>query len=372
MWNLPTFFRRKNTTPQEDFITVDLCKEIPELFNAEGQNKMEKALKEKSNNMNKQLDTVEKAVEKKKNAIKKQRQPKIEKLEKKTDGFLKNWKKLQAEAAKAETDYRQSQKEFDIEVAAKDNEEVKLAELEHQKKDLEEKKHGVADEVSLFESLIKTKMEDRPLGANNNPESEDLLEAVQDKVTKIADLVNMIPTRQLEILNFLRLLGEKRAMGDYKTKPQVLRRRLTQLLFPNDCPKREPSLSPDSKAKKIADMIWKDADEAEAQERKEQQEQRKREREEFSTPAAKKAKPSADSPGQVEFLRTVLSPEDFEKYLAKAKGTDSDGDDDDDDDKMGTSPRADDEAKGTSAMLDHGETPEEQGGIPTSEENHMA
>lgn len=336
MLGLPYFWRKKDTQPEQETITIELCKHIPELFNTDGPASIKKALKQKLEDAEKELWQIRKPFQKNLDKFNKKLQPKIDALDKKTNTLHRAWEKWQAETAKKKTAYIDSNDELTAVVAKKEKIEIANENLESERQACTEKVEQATDDISLVETLLQLNMDDRPLGKNQDNTVEGRREAVQDKIQHIGQLKGMEPVRCLEILTFLRSNGVVEASGSWRTKPQILRLRVARVLFPDDCPRREESLSPASKAKAVAKELFDDAQEAATEEQKEKEYKRKVEREatSFKTPAAKKAKLSPPSPAQNEFLKSVLTEEQFNEYIGMV-GTDAEEDLDEEDQEEG-------------------------------------
>eukprot|EP00977_Amphora_coffeiformis_P022695 scaffold11297_cov140-Amphora_coffeaeformis.AAC.3 len=172
-------------------------------------------------------------------------------------------------------------------------------------------------------------MEDRTLGENSRPKTQDFQKAIAELIPNIENLHNARKVPVLASLVFLHMNGVKKATGNWGTPVPILRDTLMCILYPDDVPQREPSLSPASKQQKQAAAIAQEAKEARrlvAGER-----------------AAKRASPEfLSAKGK---MRRVLTAEEFATVFpedAVAVGEDGQDGDDDTNDATNNDDAADD------------------------------
>lgn len=317
-----TYWKTTDSEAHEVPITVALCRNVPEFFQRHGQNAMGNALDSKKKKLTDESQKTAGDLVISKNAIQ-DAQPSISRLEKKASAAKAAWNTSQAEAAKLHVSHQTAQTNLKDAKTQKSEEEKKKSNLESTLAEIETKTQVVANERTLFDTLTKIKMEDRPLGRNNNPTSDDLLFAVEEHIQKIEELQGMPVSKCLIILHFLALMGVQAASGglNYNAGEHILRARLATMLFPDAMPvSDDANISPTSKAKAIGDQLSSLSQKATAEEAEKAEAQRKREREThedaLNTPATKKLKTgkSPFSAKQMDILHAALTPEQLEAF----------------------------------------------------------
>jgi hypothetical protein len=293
-----------NSTATLETVKIADTKKIPEMFKGWPADKILEVLQRKSNDLNSSLTQV--GHRKKRYADKlKEKEGELKKAQKDTSSKKSTLDKLQAQTAAAQADHEAAMHKEELVQDGVSQEEQRVQELEKQEKEIKE----AICEVENNRQIVKTLQEYRkdphliaklPLGDESGTDQEDRRDAVATLIPSVEALSSETEVSKhtmYQVLNFFHLNGVKGAKLGINNPRALFCKKIIKIMYPDDLPEREPSLSPNSKRKLLLAEMMKDAEEAEADKEADRQAAKRKSK---AKAAKRKSTPDSEEPDSKE------------------------------------------------------------------------